>query len=155
VVPIAVLLTAAVILGGVVVVAMGMGGELARDVEDQPGYTDFQSSAEVASYRPPPVLLGYHPGSTERAFKLVARTIADRDAEIAWLRGRLAELQQEAGLRPEDTAAGREDQHDGAVPDGAVPDGTVPEGAGLDAAARDEHVLHTATRSQALPGDDR
>jgi hypothetical protein len=145
VVPIAVLLTAAVILGGVVVVAMGRGGELDRDVADAPGHTDLQSSADVASYRPPPVLLGYHPGSTERALKLVARTIADKDAEITWLRARLAELQQQAGLRPEDTAPGAAAGQD----DGVARD------AGPEEAGHDEQVLHTATRSQAVPGDDR
>jgi hypothetical protein len=40
-------------------------------------------------------LLGYDPAATERAFRVIGRSMAERDEEIAWLRGRLAELQPE------------------------------------------------------------
>jgi hypothetical protein len=98
-VSIVIILVALVILGGVVVVAMGRGGELARDRSDAPDEGDFESSADVASYRPPAALLGYHAGATERALQLIGRTIADRDAEISWLRSRLRELQPEGERR--------------------------------------------------------
>jgi hypothetical protein len=117
-VPIAIFLAAAVILGGVIVVAMGKGGELSRERPELPNRTDFRSWSDVAEYRPPGALLGYHAGATERALALIARTIAEQDAEIDWLRGRLSELQPEragaraiaaepaAGVEPEaDTAA--------------------------------------------------
>jgi hypothetical protein len=93
-VPIVIILVALTILGGIVVVAMGRGGELARDVQE-PSMADFQSGAEVAQYRPPSALLGYDPGATEFALLQAGRALADRDAEIAWLRGRLTELQPE------------------------------------------------------------
>jgi hypothetical protein len=95
-VPVLIVLAAAVILGGVVVVAMGRGGELSRERTELPARSDFRTWSDVANYRPPPALLGYHAGATEHALSLIARTIAERDAEIDWLRNRLAEL-----IRPE------------------------------------------------------
>jgi hypothetical protein len=97
-VPVAIILAAAVILGGVVVVAMGRGGELARERPDAPASADFRTWSDVAHYRPPAALLGYHARSTEHALSLIARTIAERDAEIEWLRQRLAEARP--GLAP-------------------------------------------------------
>jgi hypothetical protein len=94
-VPVAIFLAAAVILGGIIVVAMGKGGELSRERPELPARTDFRSWSDVADYRPPTALIGYHAAATERALALIARTIAERDAEIDWLRRRLAELQPE------------------------------------------------------------
>jgi hypothetical protein len=90
-----IVIVAVVLLGGTVVVARGKGGELARDTGDDPVAADFESWADVASYRPPAALLGYHAGATERALHLASRLIADRDAEIAWLRSRLQEPEPE------------------------------------------------------------
>jgi hypothetical protein len=90
-----IVLVAVAIVGGIVVVAMGRGGELARDGGGEPEITSFESWADVASYRPPAALLGYHARTTEHALQLIGRAIADRDAEIAWLRSRLRELQPE------------------------------------------------------------
>jgi hypothetical protein len=92
-VAIAIVLAAVVILGGVVVVAMGGGGELARDRPAEPAATNFRTWSDVASYRPPAALLGYHAGATEYALAQVARVIAERDAEIDLLRRRLAAAQ--------------------------------------------------------------
>ncbi len=94
-VPVAIILVAVVILAGIVVVAMGYGGELARPAADEPEATDFTSWSDVASYRPPAALLGYHAGATEHAFQRISRSLAERDAEIAWLRLKLRELQPE------------------------------------------------------------
>jgi hypothetical protein len=96
-VAIVIVLAALVILGGVVVVAMGRGGELARERPADPALTDFRTWSDVASYRPPPALLGYHAGATEYALAEVARAIAERDAEIDLLRRRLAAAQLAAG----------------------------------------------------------
>ena len=93
--PIVIVIAVLVILGGIVVVATGRGGELARDTEPEPSPTDFESAADVARYRPPAALLGYHAGATEYALLLIARAIADKDEEITWLRSRLRELQPE------------------------------------------------------------
>jgi hypothetical protein len=93
---VAIVIAAAVILGGIIVVAMGKGGELAVSRPKPPSPTDFRSSTEIADYRPPAALIGYSAVATEQALALIARTIAERDAEIDWLRGRLAELQPES-----------------------------------------------------------
>lgn len=90
-----IVLVAVVILGGIVVVALGRGGELARDAGKEASIADFESGADVARYRPPPALLGYHARTTEHALLIIGRAVADRDAEIAWLRSRLRELQPE------------------------------------------------------------
>ena len=104
--PVAIALAAVVILGGIIAVAMGKGGELSRERPDLPARTDFRSWSDVADYRPPGALLGYHAGATERALALIARTIAERDAEIDWLRRRLAEVQPERmGAAPADPGA--------------------------------------------------
>ena len=92
---VAIVIAAAVILGGIIVVAMGKGGELAIERPNPPSRTDFQSWSDVADYRPPAALLGYSAVATEQALALIARTIAERDAEIDWLRRRLAELHPE------------------------------------------------------------
>jgi hypothetical protein len=92
-VAIVIVLAAGVILAGVVVVAMGRGGELARDQRAEPAATDFRTWSDVASYRPPGALLGYDAGATEYALAQVARAIAERDAEIDLLRRRLAAAQ--------------------------------------------------------------
>jgi hypothetical protein len=133
-VPVAIFLAAAVILGGVIVVAMGKGGELSRERPELPNRTDFRSWSDVAEYRPPGALLGYHAGATERALALIARTIAEQDAEIDWLRGRLSELQPErAGARATaaEPAAGVEPEADAAA---ALADAPMPvsHGAGED-----------------------
>jgi hypothetical protein len=94
-VSVAIVLVAVVLLGAIVVVAMGRGGELSRETSDEPAAADFASWADVAGYRPPAALLGYHAGATEHALQLISRSIAERDAEIAWLRGRLRDLQPE------------------------------------------------------------
>jgi len=103
-VPVVILVVAAAILGGVVVVAMGRGGELGRERPELPARSDFRTWSDVASYRPPPALLGYHAGATQHALSLIARTIAERDAEIEWLRGRLAEVIQ-AEPEPDEQAS--------------------------------------------------
>jgi hypothetical protein len=92
-VAIVIVLAAVAILVGVVVVAMGRGGELARERPPEPAGTNFRTWSDVASYRPPPALLGYHAGATEYALAQVARAIAERDAEIDLLRRRLAAAQ--------------------------------------------------------------
>jgi hypothetical protein len=127
-VPVAIILAAAVILGGVVVVAMGRGGELARERPEVPASADFRTWSDVARYRPPAALLGYHARTTEHALSLIARTIAERDAEIEWLRERLAEARPGFGPYQPD-AAGSADQAAGAGP--GPDDLALGEGAGL------------------------
>jgi hypothetical protein len=136
-VSVVIVLVAVVILGGVVVVAMGRGGELARDRVELPHPTDLRTWTDVAAYRPPAALLGYHAAATERALSIIARTIAERDAEIHWLRRRLSELDPDsasaggeppAGLAP---GGGYEDLGSARQPAAAAPEPAAP-AAGLD-----------------------
>jgi hypothetical protein len=118
---VAIVIAAAAIIGGIIVVAMGRGGELSLERPELPSRADFRSSADVADYRPPAALIGYSAVATEQALALIARTIAERDAEIDWLRRRLAELQPEsladaptgpvAGTRDGSSAGTQGDEH--------------------------------------------
>jgi hypothetical protein len=105
-----IVIAAIAILAGVVVVAMGRGGELARDRPAEPAAGGFRTWYDVAAYRPPAALLGYDAAATERALSEIARAIADRDAEIDQLRRKLAatglpaDLQWQAALDPADQA---------------------------------------------------
>jgi hypothetical protein len=99
---IAIILVAVVILGGIAVVAMGFGGELARSPRNEPSYPYFQTAEDVAAYRPPAALLGYDARTTEYAFRLAGEAIADRDAEIAALAARLSDLEAGGDRRDDD-----------------------------------------------------
>jgi hypothetical protein len=123
-VSVVIILAALVFLGGIVAVATGRGGELARDVVDPP-VADFESAADVARYRPPPALLGYDPGATEFALLQAGRALADRDAQIAWLRGRLRELQPE-GERQGGVLQGLADQDESPAEQGSEPESARP-----------------------------
>ncbi|HUJ05130.1 MAG TPA: hypothetical protein VLX31_03360 [Streptosporangiaceae bacterium] len=87
-----VLLVAAVaILAGVVVVAMGRGGEIAEFRRDLPEYRfRLRTPSDVATLRLPLALLGCQELATGDALRAAAQMLADRDAEIAMLRAELA-----------------------------------------------------------------
>jgi hypothetical protein len=141
-VPVALILAAAVILGGVVVVAMGRGGELARERPDAPASADFRTWSDVAHYRPPAALLGYHARTTEHALSLIARTIAERDAEIEWLRQRLTEARPGLAAYEADEAgsAGSGSAGLAAGADAGTDDSVLGEHAGPAHEALDEHA---------------
>ena len=91
--PIALLIAAAVILGGVIIVAMGRGGELARFPADvSPFDAQIVTAADVVLVRPPSALFGYNRQVTDDVLSTIARTITERDVEIATLRMQLGEL---------------------------------------------------------------
>jgi len=118
-----------VILGGVIVVALGRGGELDRDRPERQVQADFRTWSDVAGYQPPPALLGYNARATQYALSLIARTLAERDAEIAWLRNRIAELRpsgSDSAASSESTASsGNSASADAADSLGAPADGVV------------------------------
>jgi hypothetical protein len=88
------LIVAIAILCGVVVVAMGRGGELARPTADvRPLDGEIMTAADVALLRPPAALWGYDMRSTDEALNMVARTVTERDVEIAILRRQIADLE--------------------------------------------------------------
>jgi hypothetical protein len=85
------LLTAVAILGGVVAVAMGLGGELVLPRRDLPPLSlRLATASDVARLRLPIGLLGYQEQATADTLRMLAQVIEDRDAEIARLRAHLA-----------------------------------------------------------------
>ncbi len=94
------LVAAAVILVGMIVVGMGRGGEMAEFGPDvRPVDADIETAADVALLRPPGALWGYDKRSTDEALNLVARTVTERDVEIATLRRQIADMQAERAAR--------------------------------------------------------
>jgi hypothetical protein len=106
IVPILLLLAGAVILVGVVSVAMGRGGEMAEFATDSlpPRLDDVMTAADVAMLRPPSALWGYNVQATDEALSQIAQVITERDVEIAVLRQQLAELRAATGSHPAITA---------------------------------------------------
>jgi hypothetical protein len=108
-----VLLVAAAVIGvGLIVVAAGRGGEMTEFSPDlAPHETDVATAADVALLRLPvaPVVLGgYHRPYTDEVLNLVARAVTERDVEIAMLRRQIAHLQSAQDARsagPADPAA--------------------------------------------------
>jgi len=93
VLPIVLIIAAVAILGGVIVVAIGRGGELAASAADvRPLDTDIVTAADVALLRPPAALWGYDMRATDDALNRVARTVTERDVEIADLRQQIADM---------------------------------------------------------------
>ena len=91
------LLAAAIaILVGVVVIAMGRGGEMVRAYRDLPMVPPvIRSATDVAMLRLPIAPFGYHEHVADAALDAVAATLAERDAEIAALREELRWLRAE------------------------------------------------------------
>jgi hypothetical protein len=91
-VPLVLLAVVAVILIGVIAVAVGRGGELdPAEADYRPIDLDEVTSTDVALMRPPTALFGYHREATDAAFGQIARAISEREVEIATLRRQLAE----------------------------------------------------------------
>ncbi|MQY03639.1 hypothetical protein [Actinomadura macrotermitis] len=91
------------VLGAVVALAMGKGGELAGIQPDHVPLPPFSgrplTGAEAAELRPPHSLWGYNPAFTDEAMRRMAYSLAERDAQVTALERQLAELR--AGGREE------------------------------------------------------
>ena len=86
------------ILGGVVLAALGRVGEMATFASDTPPVDlDEVSATDVALLRPPMSLWGYNAQATEDALRVIARSVTARDVEIATLRRELADLRDGTG----------------------------------------------------------
>jgi hypothetical protein len=95
------LIAVAVILGGVIAVALGRGGELASFAADVPPVrAAVVTAADLALIRPPTALFGYNPHVTDDLLGTLARAMSDRDAEITSLRRELADLRAFSAPRP-------------------------------------------------------
>jgi hypothetical protein len=92
------LVAAAAILVGVIIVAIGRGGEMTEFAADvRPIDTHIETAADVALLRPPVALWGYDRRSTDEALNAAARTVTERDIEIATLRRQIADMQSAPG----------------------------------------------------------
>ena len=147
-----VLLAAALaILAGVVVVAMGRGGEIARSRRDLPIRPPrIRSARDVARLRLPIGLLGYQEQATDEALDAAARLIAEQEAEIARLR---EEVWRPRPERDQETLA---DPPDGAGPaeaaSGQGAGGASPQGDGLRGASPGSASPRGASPRGASPG---
>lgn len=90
--PVVLLLAALAILAGVVVVAVGRGGELTMFRPDSLADSELATAADVAAFRPPPAFFGYSAPATDDALQRITEVVAERDAEVAYLRGQIARL---------------------------------------------------------------
>lgn len=153
-VPVLMLLAGAVILAGVIAVAMGHGGEMAEFPSDYvpPALGGLLTAADVAMLRPPPALWGYNTQVTDEALSRIAQIVTERDVEIAVLRQQLADVRT-GGTAP--ASAARADPEPPAVDEPAL-DEPAPAAADAGAVAGDEApVAPTATSGEAAaPGDD-
>jgi hypothetical protein len=97
-----VLLAAALaILAGVVVVAMGKGGEIAQSRRDLPLLpARIRTAADVTMLRLPLGLYGYAEDATDEALDAAARLIAEQNAEIARLRDELWRMRMHRSADP-------------------------------------------------------
>ena len=89
-----VLLAAAIaILVGVVVVAMGRGGELARFRRDLPPVPPrITTAADIGALDLPLALFGYQDEAADAAFAAAAKLLVEQDAEITRLRAQVGRL---------------------------------------------------------------
>jgi hypothetical protein len=142
-VPVLLFLAGAVILVGVVGVAMGRGGEMAEFAGDYlpPTMDDMVTAADVASVRPPPALWGYNVQVTDEAFSRIAQVVTERDVEIAVLRQQLADLRSASGSQPSPTTELRAGWGSGRGPGAARP-----------ASAREPGAAGTRPASAREPG---
>jgi hypothetical protein len=102
------LLVVIAILVGVFYVAIGRGGELAYEQADHaPLDLGPVSATDVALLRPPTALWGYNMQVTDEALDAIARTLRDRDIEIAYLQRQLADLGHPLTVGEADRAPGR------------------------------------------------
>jgi hypothetical protein len=153
-VPVLLFLAGAVILVGVVGVAMGRGGEMAEFAGDYlpPTMDDMVTAADVASVRPPPALWGYNVQVTDEAFSRIAQVVTERDVEIAVLRQQLADLRSASGSQPSPTAELRAGWGSGRAPGAARPASAREPGA---ASARPASTWEPGAASAAEPGAAR
>ena len=90
------------VLAGVVVVALGRGGEMTFFRADYaPLKLDEIAATDVVLFRPPMGLWGYNTQATDEALTRIADSLTERDIEIAALRQQVADLAAQAEPRLE------------------------------------------------------
>jgi hypothetical protein len=95
-VPVVLLLAAVAVLVGVVVVALGRGGEMTFFPADYaPIKLGEVAATDVVLFRPPLGLWGYNAQATDEALGRIADALTERDIQIAALRQQVADLEAE------------------------------------------------------------
>lgn len=93
------------VLGSVVVLAMGRGGELTETHPDHPplplGDGRYVTPRTVLSLRLPRAFWGYQAPVADQAFRDLARALAERDARVADLERQVDDLRRGATVAPE------------------------------------------------------
>lgn len=90
-------IAAAAVLAGVIVVALGRGGELTFFQADYaPIKLDQISATDVVLFRPPMALGGYNAQATDEALNRIADALTERDIEIAALRQQVTDLEADS-----------------------------------------------------------
>ncbi|HEV2452599.1 MAG TPA: hypothetical protein VGS62_11820 [Streptosporangiaceae bacterium] len=94
-VPVVMLVAAVAVLVGVIVVALGRGGELAYFQPDYaPLRLDEVTATDVVLFRPNFSLWGYNVPATDEALNRIADALTERDIEISALRRQVESLRQ-------------------------------------------------------------
>ncbi|GAA2075991.1 hypothetical protein [Actinomadura alba] len=97
----AIALAGMAVLGAVIILAMGMGGELAETHPDHPPLAlpgnDRLTGPDAALLRLPMGVWGYHANITNEALDRLAIAVTQRDTRIAVLEQQLAELRRRLG----------------------------------------------------------
>lgn len=110
------LLAAGAILGGVVVVAMGRGGDMTQFRRDVPcAFRPPRTPTEVATQRLPLGPIGYQVQATEEALVAAAHLLAERDQEITALRREIWRLGTGSDAAAEDRPDDDDDQAEDAA----------------------------------------
>ncbi|MFG2005853.1 hypothetical protein ACGFNU_42560 [Spirillospora sp. NPDC048911] len=90
------------VLGAVVVLAMGKGGELAATHPDHPPLPGHQlTGTDAALLRLPRGIWGYQVGATDEAMRRLAYSLAERETRMAALEQQLADLYNRLGIPSE------------------------------------------------------
>ncbi|GAA2164794.1 hypothetical protein [Actinomadura napierensis] len=93
------------VLGSVVVLAMGRGGELTETHPDHPplplGGGRHVAPRDVVSLRLPRAFWGYQAPVADQALRDLARALSERDARVAALERQLDDLRHGASVAPE------------------------------------------------------
>jgi hypothetical protein len=122
--PVVLLIAAVAILAGVVVVAVGRGGELAMARSDIPPVRfALFTPADVAAFRPRLAFFGYSAQATDDALLQIARAVAERDAELSRLRVQLGALRDELDDRDQLDDGDQLDDRDGLADGDQLDDG--------------------------------
>ncbi|TYK49162.1 hypothetical protein [Actinomadura decatromicini] len=139
------------VLGAVVALAMGRGGELAGTHPDHPPLplgADGRpvTGPDVVRIRLPRTIWGYQPQVTDEALRRLASALSERDARVASLERRLHDMRHRTGgaaAEPIGALHGLEDP----VPNGAQP---APHDE-----TRDETLRETPGEQVGGPGEER